>query len=43
MLGACVDEFIDRQANYQGYRYAAHVLHCHTLAVKHFLNGERVC
>ena len=43
LLGACVDQFIDSQANYQGCRYAAHVLHCHTLAVMHFLNGERVC
>ena len=42
-LGACVDEFIDSQANYQGYRYDVHFLRCHTFEVITSVNGEGVC
>ena len=42
-LGWCVDEVVDSQANYQGYKYDDHFLWCHTFAVKHYVNGEGSC
>ena len=42
-LGTYVDEFINSQANYQGYRYDVHFLWCHTFAVINSVNGEVVC
>ena len=41
-LGACVGEFIDSQANYQGYKYDVHFLGCHTFAVINSVNGVRL-
>ena len=29
-LGGCVDEVVDIQTKYQGYRYDVHFLGCHT-------------
>ena len=42
-LGGCVDEVVDSQANYQGYRYGIHFLWCHIFAVMHSVNGEGIC
>ena len=42
-MGVCVDEFIDSQANYQGYRYDVPFLRCHTFAVIQSLNGGGAC
>ena len=42
-LGGCVDEIVDIQANYQGYRCDVHFLRCRTFAVIHFVNGKGVC
>ena len=36
-LGACLDEFINSQANYQGYRFV-HFLRCHSFAVIHSMD-----
>ena len=42
-LDACVDEFIDSQADYQGYKYDIHFLRFHTFAVIHSVNVEGIC
>ena len=42
-LGWCVDEIVDGQANYQGSKYDANFLECHTFAVIHSVNGQGVC
>ena len=34
-LGEYLDEVVDSQTNYQGYRYDVHFLGCHTFAVVH--------
>ena len=41
--GGCIDEFDNNRANYQGYEYNVYFLLCHTLKIKHFMNGEAVC
>ena len=42
-LGGCVNEVVNSQANYQGYRYDVHFLCCHTFAVMHSVNDGGVC
>ena len=42
-LDECVDEVADSQPNYQLYRYDVHFLWCHTFAVIHSTNVEKVC
>ena len=41
--GGCVDEVVDKLSSYQENRYDVHFLECHTFAVIHFMNGEKVC
>ena len=42
-LGGCVDEVVNSQANYQGYRYGVHLLWCYTFTVILSVNGQGVC
>ena len=42
-LGGCVDEVVDSQADYQGYRYDVNFLRWHIFAVIHSMNGEGIC
>ena len=42
-LGGCVNEVVNSQVNYQGYRYDVHFLCCHTFAVMHSVNDGGVC
>ena len=37
----CVDEVVDNQANYEGYKYV-YFLHYHTLTGVKFMIGEKV-
>ena len=39
-LGGCVDEVVNSQANYQGYK---HFHGCYTFAFIYSVNGEGVC
>ena len=41
-LDGCVDEVIDRRADFQEYRYF-HFLEWHAFAGIHFMNGEGYC
>ena len=41
-LRGCPDVVVHSQANYQGYRYDAHFLWCHTFTIIHSVNGEGV-
>ena len=41
--GGCIDEVVDNGANYQEYECDVYFVHCHLLAVIHFMNGEVVC
>ena len=43
LLGGHIDQVIDIQSNYQGYRSDVHFLGCHTFAVIHSVNGKGVC
>ena len=43
LLGGYIDQVIDIQSNYQGYRYDVHDLGCHTFAVIQTVNRKGVC
>ena len=40
--GGCVDEAVNIQTNYQGYKYVC-LLYYRTLTVISFMNGHGVC
>ena len=42
-FGRRVDELVDSETNYQGYRYDIHFFRCHTFAVIHISNRKGVC
>ena len=43
VLGECVHEVDNSQANYQGYRYDVNFLWCHTFVAIYSVNCEGFC